>query len=914
MLIRGLIVVLLLAPAISAQQDCPLPPALQPVSHELNIFTDQQEADLGDSMAEGLAPELHVVSDDALTKYVREMGDRLVRYLPPNQFRFRFFLIDIPEANAFSISGGRIYVSRKTVALARNEDELAGVLAHELGHIVTHQAAIATTRDLRRILGITTVGDRSDIFSKYQQLLENYRRKPGRGINGEQEQSTADRVGLFAMSRAGYSAQAYVNILDRMQETHGKTGSWFSDIFLETPTEQRRLRETIRSMAALQPSCISPRPAGVASGFDAWRTDVIGYNGERSEQLPGLISRLHLAAPLRPDISNLRFSPNGKFLLAQDDGGIHVLTRDPFAVAFYIEAPDAFSAFFSPDSASVIVYNPALRIERWDIVSGKRASVQEVVVREPCLQTLLSPDGTTLACLNVQYALNVIDVASGTLLVSRKDFFIPNFFFIISLMLRSSLDSDARAANLQLISMAFSPEGRYLMAGGGPATLLFDVTNRRDADLPGSIRNLTRASFAFLGPDRIVGIDKMAANKSPVLRFPSGERIMQVPLGRGVFVGSPAHGDYLMVWPLKDFPLGIMDLQTKQVFVGFKHAVADIYDGLMVTERANGELYLKMVGAKEPIATLKLPQARLSGLRAMSVSSDLNWLAVSTRSRGALWDLGRNIRVQHTRGFTSAWIDDANQLYGDFPEFEDTPRMIVLLDQYGGTRQIYKIDKTEGVQYGPLILVTTRDKGSFLERKNWTLEARDYRKDQVVWSHRFPKEVPEFIYTSGGILLRWAASDGAARDEIQQSPEIKERAEKDDEFLELLDPLRGAIKGKLLFKTNKGSIRAKQISAGGGWIMVSTADNRTIVYPLAGSAEKGRFFGSRPLVAPTSGLLALENTDRELSTYDLATGASRGHYVFADNVLLKRFSPDGKRMFVFTSDQTAYVLDVAGTN
>jgi WD40 repeat protein len=877
------------------------------------MFSDQQEVDLGDAIAEGLAPELRVLEDTALIKHLTDLSEQLTRYLPPNQFRFRYFLIDIPEANAFGIPGGRVYVSRKLVTLAHNDDELAGVLAHELGHIVTHQTAIAITRDFRRVLGVTTVGDRADIFSKYHQLLENYRRKPGRPRRGEAEQAAADQVGLYAVARTGYSTQAFVDILDRLQDTKGKTGSWFSDLFGETPPEQRRLRETIKNMGALAPPCIARRASDAASGFEAWRTEVINYSGHRSEQLPGLLYRRHLETPLRPDISNLRFSPDGKLLLAQDDGGIHVLTRDPFAVAFYIEAPDAFHAFFSPDSTSVIVYNPALRVERWDVGTGKRTQVHEVVVHDSCLQSLLSPDGAKLACLDTKFNLSLIDVASGTQVVSKKEFFVPNVFWFLNLMLRAMMNDSERSAGLQLINMAYSPDCRYFLAGSSSSTWAFDVANRREADLPGSIRNVTRGIFAFLGSDRIVAVDPNSAGKSPVLRFPSGERITQLPLSAATHVGSPAHGDYVMLGPLKELPLGIMNLKTRELFIGFKRSAADIYDGVFVSERTNGELALNTMDQKEALAVLKLPQARLSGVRTAAVSADLNWLSLSTRSRGAVWDLSRNIRIQHTRGFRTAWFAEGNDLYADFPEKDEQPRAIVCLDQYGGAREIYKMGETEGVQYGPLLLVTTRQNQTF-ERKNWTLEARDYRKNSALWSHRFPREVPGFSYTSAGILLRWPASADAARDELQRYPELKDRAEKEDEFLELMDARSGEVKGSLLLKTNKGSIRVTGISASGDWVAVSTLDRRTIIYSLKDNTEQGHFFGSYPVISPASSLVALENTAMEISTYVLASSSRRANYVFPDPVLLKGFSPDGKRLLVLTSDQTVYVFDTAVAN
>jgi len=77
-----------------------------------------------------------------LTARLQAIGSRLAQNLPPNQIQFRVKLIDVPTAEAFSIAGGHIYISRKIVAMTRSEDEMAGVLAHEMGHIVAHHAAI----------------------------------------------------------------------------------------------------------------------------------------------------------------------------------------------------------------------------------------------------------------------------------------------------------------------------------------------------------------------------------------------------------------------------------------------------------------------------------------------------------------------------------------------------------------------------------------------------------------------------------------------------------------------------------------------------------------------------------------------------------------------------------------------------
>jgi predicted Zn-dependent protease len=157
----ALLLLLCATSKLDAEQNCPLPPSVQSIAAGKNVFSDQQEADLGDVMAESLASEISLVEDEALESALA--GHRRSAYpLSPNKFRFRFALIELHQAHAFSLVGGRIYVSRKMVVLTQNDDELA-VLAHETGHIVTHQKAIRTTRLFRDVLGVTQVGDRADM-------------------------------------------------------------------------------------------------------------------------------------------------------------------------------------------------------------------------------------------------------------------------------------------------------------------------------------------------------------------------------------------------------------------------------------------------------------------------------------------------------------------------------------------------------------------------------------------------------------------------------------------------------------------------------------------------------------------------------------------------------------------------------
>ena len=890
-------------------QNCPLPPVLQPLPAGLDMFTDQQEADLGDAMAEQIAPRLKIIEDDGLTAPLRALGSRLVQHLPPTKLNFRFYLIDLPEPNAFSIAGGRVYISRKLIALTKSEDELAAIIAHEMGHIVTHQSGIFMTRRFRDVLGVTQVGDRADVFEKYHRYLENVGRKPFRSESEQKEQGAADRVGIFAAYRTGYSPQAFADVLDRTQETHGQTGSWLSDFFGATKPEQRRLREVIRGTTALPPGCADPRPVGSAEVFAKWKEQIIAYSDVGGEEvLPGLVLRNTFHLPLRPDISNFRFSPDGKYLIAQDEGGIHILTSQPLAVLFYVPAPDAYDAEFTPDSQSFIFYTRSLRVETWSIQGQTRTSVSEILMREPCLQSALSFDGKTLACLTAEQDLVLLDVATSTRFLTKKQFFVPSFSDALSLWMRVILKQEWEA--LDLIQMKFSPDGHYFLAGHRQNHLAYDLARRQEASLPGVIRDHLGAGFVFVGSDRIMVVDGNSPQKSPILRFPSGERLDQLPLGWGLHFRAVARGDYVLIGPLKEQPLGLLDLTSKNIPVSFKRGTADVYDGVLVNERLDGEVALYKVGKTDPIATVTLPQARLGRLRAAAVSPDLDWIAISNRSRSALWNVTSNVRTQYMRSFQGAWFSGNGVLYADFPKFQDLPRAVAVIPPSGAPTNVsYKVDDIAATQLGGFLLVTTpREK-----RTTWNsdVELRDIISNNKLWSRHFSHEIPRLVpnSTAGTLLLGWSLAEPGGHDELQNFPELKSAASKEDNLFEVVDMHTGSVLGKVLVKTNKRSILPEGSISDGGWVVLSAAGNQILTFSLAGGVESGHFFGTAPLLLGSAGVLVLEKDAKEVDLYDLSSQQLRRRYVFADPVALKRVSDDGKRLLVLTVSQTAYLLD-----
>ena len=92
-----------------AQQKNCLPAPVAATSSEPNIFNEEQELFLGEAIAEQIQKEYAIIEDKALVNYLSAMGERLLQHLPLKQTKLRFFLVDLPDANAFVLPGGRIY-------------------------------------------------------------------------------------------------------------------------------------------------------------------------------------------------------------------------------------------------------------------------------------------------------------------------------------------------------------------------------------------------------------------------------------------------------------------------------------------------------------------------------------------------------------------------------------------------------------------------------------------------------------------------------------------------------------------------------------------------------------------------------------------------------------------------------------
>lgn len=913
---------------LASQQSNPLPtaeacgmPLFGAIKNDRNLFSEQQEEWLGEIMDQGVRRDLHVIEDP--DSYLQRLGERLLAQLPPTKIHYHFVIVDSPGLNSFGLAGGRIYIYRRMIAFAKTEDELAALVGHEIGHQITHQAAVEIS-DWFRELGLTSLGDRQDIYNKWNQFQDNAR-KIRKGVNAsqeEQDQVAADRIGLYAMTRAGYDPAQFVAFADRSLETKGKTGNFWSDLFGTTTPESKRLREILRHATPIPPNCIAP-PADT-SAFARWQQSVVEAKREAAkETLPGLVKKVPLKPPLRNELTFLQFSPDGKYLLAQDDSSIFVLTREPLANLFSIDAPGAKAAEFGPDSAFIVFDDEELRVQKWDIASRRLVFIR--ALSSNCASSALSPTGQVVACVKPDRELQMVDVKTGEAFFSKK-----NFFELTPMEAWAAELTAALGDPLDLIPvhMAFSPDGRYFLAGHGVYTLGYDITNRTEIKLPGRVRDLLRSSFAFTAPDEIFGAEALKAVR---LRFPGGEVIDQFPFsGRGHFAASAKPG-YIVASPAGTAPIGALDLSAKKFVMGYRTMGFSVYGDVYAGDDVDGRLVIKKIADHSLIAKIDLPDSPLAGAKASAFSPNGKLLAVSGRTRAAVWKLDTGDEIGFSNDFDSAFFDQET-LIVKYPKHEKEPDRIM---EIAGTplagHKLYDLEADEENADAPPGFRWSRSRAwqdaDLLLRiepvdpkklDHFRLDVRDIRTHAELWQLPFDRPRPRFYYSPAAKTITFVVSDyGKIREAAKQDPALAARIDaikgKDGKaaayLIQAYEARSRKFLGNLLVDTGNLSFRVGRAVTAGDNVFVSDSEHRTLVYSLKSGEQRGKVLGDLRALSADGSKVLVENDKGVADLYNAASLQSLAHYTFPSSLTRAEFASPNNLM-VLTADQTFYQFDL----
>ena len=238
-----------------------------------NTFSDEEEMALGRKAAAETEKQMPILDAPLLTKYLNDVGQKVAQASRRPQLRYSFKIVNTDSVNAFSLPGGYVYVHRGILDFVLNESELAGVLAHEVGHVVAYHSMNDVARRALVDRGIYE-GKKAGLLSD-QQVTDMMERYGGpillfvdRKFNREEE-SEADMFGFYNAIRAGYDPQGLIATLGRLSKFTGNP-TLVEGLLMNHPLPRERvqaLREELKQ---------NPPPTGLEKDSLAFRAAKLG--------------------------------------------------------------------------------------------------------------------------------------------------------------------------------------------------------------------------------------------------------------------------------------------------------------------------------------------------------------------------------------------------------------------------------------------------------------------------------------------------------------------------------------------------------------------------------------------------------------------------------------------------------------
>lgn len=202
------------------------------VETEFNL-SDAEEAELGFGMAQQFLSNQRLVADEALQRYVNSVGVWVTQQSERPNLPWRFAVIEGEAPNAFAVPGGYVFITRGMLALAETESELAGILGHEISHVVRkhhlrwiymNKELAVSVRRAEEQIGQTSAASR-ELFQemgkeigKLMQLPIEQMIAPETKANlSKSEEFEADTDGAILAWRAGYEAWGLVAVMQRFE-------------------------------------------------------------------------------------------------------------------------------------------------------------------------------------------------------------------------------------------------------------------------------------------------------------------------------------------------------------------------------------------------------------------------------------------------------------------------------------------------------------------------------------------------------------------------------------------------------------------------------------------------------------------------------------------------------------------------
>ena len=257
-------------------------------THGFDLFSQDEEIQLGKQNAAQVMQQMPVLPDsDPVVQYVQRLGARLAERAPGYKWPYNFHVVNVKDINAFALPGGPVFVNLGTIQAADNEAQLAGVMSHEISHVVQRHGTRAASKQMGAQLPIAILGGvmGNSTLAKAAEMGISF----GVGSyflkNSRQSESEADLLGTDIMYDSGYEPQQMAVFFAKLEKQMGASANSMINQFLsDHPNPGNRAEAVNAEVKTLMPRTYLPDSAD----FKDIKTRVTGMTPLTSEQVAAM--------------------------------------------------------------------------------------------------------------------------------------------------------------------------------------------------------------------------------------------------------------------------------------------------------------------------------------------------------------------------------------------------------------------------------------------------------------------------------------------------------------------------------------------------------------------------------------------------------------------------------------------------
>jgi beta-barrel assembly-enhancing protease len=218
----------------------------------------QQEVEMGQQYSQQINAQLPIVQDPELNRYINVLGDSIARLTSRTDLpEWHFYIVDSKEVNAFAVPGGYVYVNRGLIERTQRMDQLAGVLGHEIGHVVRRHSIKQMEQQQGANIGVT-------LACVLTSICNNQAGQAAIQVGGTAlfskfsrgDEAEADEEGVRNVVRAGINPNGIPEMFQILIDERNRNPSAVENWFATHPLEEDRIADTEKLISTYDPAIL----------------------------------------------------------------------------------------------------------------------------------------------------------------------------------------------------------------------------------------------------------------------------------------------------------------------------------------------------------------------------------------------------------------------------------------------------------------------------------------------------------------------------------------------------------------------------------------------------------------------------------------------------------------------------------